>query len=527
MHCFFLLIVLVLNACTPGAQEHKPRVFPPGFLWGTATAAHQVEGNLINDMTQWEDVAPDAAGKCRIFNCDKSRSPTPAADWGGGRYDEDFVRAQSLGNNTIRVSFEWARIEPAPGQISTTGVKFYHDMLANMNRHGLKPMVTVNHFTLPVWIQSIQDEGGGRYATAATAGWRDANLAPKLASFAAFLAREYGAEVDYWCTINEPWSVLLGGYLTAVIPPARGNPVPDFEGMLEALENMLRAHAAMYHAIKENDQVDADGDGQTSWVGIVRHDRLPVPMRPDNEKDRAAAKNVNYIFTDIFNEAVVTGKADLRDAGGGIGFDHVAETIIDPRADSSGYAGTTDFWGLNYYGAIVLDSSLPLPFVGAMPVLDARKVKDLEGKPRYPVSDLGWAIYPAGFRERLNYYWKKWGRVQGRVRPIIVTENGVADQQDAMRAQFIVDHLDAMLTAIVEDGVDVRGYYHWSLMDNFEWAEGYAARFGLFRMDAATQVRTETEGARAYQAVIEANTVNENHRNRWSNKPYAAPKFVH
>lgn len=503
LHGLVALGVVLSVSCQESVEVANPsRQFPAGFLFGTATSAHQVEGNLVNDFWQWEQIAPDADGKCRIRECQKTSDPTPAADWGRGRYDEDFARAESMGNNTIRVGFEWARIEPYPGVISADGVKFYHDMLASMKKHGLKPMVTVSHFTLPVWMQYVEDKGNGSYAVAATAGWHNPDIAKKYGVFAVFLAKEYGGEVDYWCTINEPWGELLGGYLGGVFPPGR---FLDFPAVLKALGNMLRAHAAIYHALKKYDGKDADGDGVNSYVGLVMHDRISLPAHVGNERETKAAERANYIFADMVNNAVITGKADLDVDG-------------TPETEIEGLAGTTDYWGVNYYGIFLYDSVVSLP-----PYLDGFPIGNAE-RAGYATNDLGWALYPEGFRERLNYYWKKWGNVGGKRRFLMIAENGVADSQDKLRAKFIVEHLDVLQKTIVEDGVDVRGYYHWSLVDNFEWHEGYVAHFGLYRLDPATQKRTETAGARVYRAVIKANAVTPVIREEFASGDYPAPK---
>jgi beta-glucosidase len=213
-------------------------------------------------------------------------------------------------------------------------------------------------------------------------------------------------------------------------------------------------------------------------------------------------------MTDLFNDAIVTGVVDM-DADG------------TPDKEIPGLKGTTDYWGVNYYGIIPMDSGFPLPYVGGIPEMDATQLPY-----KMPVNDLRWGIYPEGFRERLNYYWKKWGNVDGKLRPLIVTENGVADAQDLIRPKFLVDHLRQLLLAVEVDGVDIRGYYHWTLVDNFEWAEGYAAWFGLYQLDPHTQVRTETEGARAYRAIAEAKGITKEIQEKWGAGEYAAAQLL-
>jgi len=274
-----------------------------------------------------------------------------------------------------------------------------------------------------------------------------------------------------WITINEPNVLAAQAYLLGEWPPAAKSPA----AAVMAHHRLLEAHVAAYRAIK-----DAGGDAIN--VGVAHHLRVTEPERPGSVLDRAAARTFARVFNEAFAGAVCEGRmygpldAVVR---GNRGF-----RVADAR-------GTQDFFGINYYSRDLVRFTLDRP--GEL--FTSRRIP-----PGAPLSDLGWEIYPAG----LGRLVRTWGRRSGV--PVYVTENGIADAADAKRAAFLVDHLTELGRAIAE-GVDVRGYFHWSLMDNFEWAEGYAPRFGLFEVDFATQERRARESARVYAGIARARAV--------------------
>jgi beta-glucosidase len=394
--------------------------FPASFLFGTATSATQIEGGCTTS-----DWAAFAERPGRIKHGD---TPAVACDsW--KRWPEDVALQKSLGMGAYRMSIEWARIEPRPGELDRGALDAYREQLGALRDAGIVPMVTLHHFTLPRWLA----DAGGVLA---------ADFPVRFASFTRAAASALGDLCAMWITVNEPNVLAAHAYLLGVWPPAKKDPLLAWR----AQRRLLDAHDAAYRALKE-----VRPDAQ---VGVAHHLRTVEPARPASLADRAAAA----LFGRVFNEAFA------RAACG---------------------HGTQDFFGLNYYSRDVVRFS----FRRAAELFVARGIP--EGA---PVSDLGWEIYPAG----LGHLVCTWARRSGL--PVYVTENGIADARDAKRGAFLVDHLRELERAIA-DGVDVRGYYHWSLLDNFEWAEGYEPRFGLVEVRYATGERRIRESARLYARI--------------------------
>ena len=422
-------------------------MFPPDFLFGTATSATQVEGRC--EGTDWLAFASEPG---RIKNGD---SPAVACDhW--NRFREDVALQARMGMGAHRLSIEWARVEPRPGEIDGSALDHYREVFGALRDAKIEPMVTLHHFSLPLWMV----ERGGLLA---------AELPERLARFTSEVVRALGDLCTLWITINEPSVLAAHAYLLGVWPPARKDPV----AAVRAHHRMLEAHVAMYRAAH-----DADRAGKAR-VGVAHHLRAVQPERPDRIADRAAAALMRRTFNDAFALALVEG----RMYGG----------ALDRRRGERGFRvtdarGTQDFFGINYYSRDVVRFSVA--HAGEMFV--ARGVP-----PGAPVSDLGWEIFPRG----LGTLARAWAARSGL--PVYVTENGIADAADTRRASFLVDHL-AELEAAIADGVDVRGYFHWALLDNFEWAEGYAPRFGLAAVDYATQERRLRSSGELYGRIARA-----------------------
>ena len=432
----------------PSRDELAVR-FPKGFLWGAATSAHQVEGgNQWNDWARFErqkgvihggDVCGDAVGH-----------------W--SRFDADFALAEADHHNAHRLSFEWSRIEPERGRIDTAAVRHYHDVLASLKAHRLRPVVTLHHFTNPLW---IADHGG----------WESRATLDRFDDFVRFCAREFGGEVDWWCTVNEPEVFAFRGWSEGVWPPG----VKDNSRALAVIANQLEAHARAYHILHDADRTDADGDGHAARVGFAKHVPLLEPLRPWFPLDRLLAFYENRVFNDAVIAAPTTGVIDLSIPGA---------KGVKRRVD--GLAGSLDWMGLNYYTRWRVKAMEKDPHVVA---------------PGAVKNDLGWEVYPAGIETAL----RRVGRTQ---KPVLITENGVADATDRLRPRAIVETL-AHVARAIEHGTNVLGYFHWSLLDNFEWADGYKGRFGLYRVDledpALHRVRTKSAGV--YSRIARANGI--------------------
>jgi beta-glucosidase len=413
--------------------------FPQGFLWGTATSSHQVEGgNENNDWWAWEQVPG------RIH--DGSRCGL-ASDW-WHRAEEDLAVAAQLGQNAHRLSLEWSRLEPSDGAWHEPSVIRYRQILSHMRSLGIKPMVTLFHFTLPLWVY----ERGG---------WESDYAVRRFARYVARVVDTFGDLCNLWCTINEPMLYAVYGYVFGVWPPGSGG--LRAAGM--AFRNMARAHAQAYELIHAR-QAGA-------LVGFAKHLRLFDPMDPRRPFDRIAAHVLDYLFNDTTLAAFVDG------------------TFLLPLGAHlrPGPAKLADYIGVNYYSRDMVQ-------------FDPR-YRDEFGMHRFAnpgseISMAGWGeVYPAGLYRALR-------RLASFGLPIYVTEFGVPDNDDSKRPRFIITHVAAMRRAI-EEGVPLRGAYFWSLVDNFEWAEGWGARFGLLSLDPASQARTLKPSALVYRRIAQAN----------------------
>jgi len=415
--------------------------FPDNFLWGTATAAHQVEGgNTANDWWAWEQVPG------HIKNADRSDRACEHYE----RYASDFDLLRSLHQNAHRLSVEWSRIEPAPGEFSSTVIAHYRDVLQALRDRGMEPMVTLHHFTNPTWI-------------AKSGGWEAPDTADHFARFAERVTDELGDLARFWVTINEPTVIAYQGYVRGEWPPGKR----DLGAAVRALVTLLRGHWMAYERIKQRHP--------GLQLGLAHHLRIFDPARPFVPQDRAVAA----AFDRVFNQTILSSLRRGR--------------LVFPltrAGKASGPSPSQDFIGLNYYTRELVK-------------FNHRYRADLFGERMLPSgaqrSDLSWELYPEGlYRVLLS--------LRRETRPIYVTENGIADRQDVMRPEFLLTHAGAMLRAI-ESGSPVRGYFHWTSFDNFEWAEGYSAKFGLIACDPATQERRPRPSARLYAEICRTNRV--------------------
>ncbi len=413
---------------------------PNRFFWGAGTSAHQVEGgNDRNDWWDWEQLP----GKIR----DGDRSGAACLHW--DRYEEDLDLLRSLGLDAYRFSIEWSRIEPEPGRYDEGAIEHYRRVLIACRTRGIAPMVTLHHFTNPRWFSAL-------------GGWEVARNLPHFARFARLAGERYGDLVDVWVTINEPEVLAFHAYDEGAWPPG----VKDRARALGVIANLLEAHALASVALRETDRVDADGDGIPALIGVAKHWVLLEPLHPWWPFEHVSAA----IQHGVFNVAVARA---LR--GDPI---HLAIPGIRPvRRQVDALRGSSDFIGVNYYTRWMVS------LFGKEP---------RQARPGAPVSDLGWEVYPEGL-ERALMECAAFGL------PLIVTENGIADASDRIRPGFIRESLAAVDRARAR-GADVRGYFHWSLFDNFEWNDGYHGRFGLFAIDfaKADRPRSPRQSARVY-----------------------------
>jgi beta-glucosidase len=424
----------------------RPMAFPGGFLWGTATAAHQVEGNNTNNDWWAFEQRPGA-----IWHGDRSGL---ACGWWQNA-ERDFDLMAEMGHNTHRLSVEWSRIEPRPGVFDAQAIARYRKMLAGLRQRGIEPMVTLFHFSSPLWL-------------ARQGGWRNPQAVGHFRRFVRHTVEQLGDQVRLWCTVNEPNIYASLGYLLGEHAPGEKSLLLYFR----VLHHLLLAHAVAYRVIHS-----LDGGAQ---VGLVKNVQIFDPLDPGDFVAGRVARLLDLWFNEVTFRGVVDGRLRFP-LGSGL-------TTYGPLLDS------LDFWGVNYYSRNRI--SLRLGSEGRVGLLQPTPGAEISDRGRHGTYG---EIYPSGFYRVLKH-------VAGLGKPIYVTENGLPDADDDQRPHFLLSHLAQMQRAIAE-GVDVRGYYHWSLIDNFEWAEGWALRFGLVALEQETQVRTPRPSARLYSAIIRAGAI--------------------
>ncbi len=416
--------------------------FPRGFLWGCATAAHQVEGNNTNNnWWAWEQE------QGRIIHGHKSGL---ACDWWGGRWREDFDRAAEAGQNAHRLSLEWSRIQPTPDKWDEAALDYYREMLRGLYERNLTPLITLHHFTDPLWLTEM-------------GGWENPT-APEF--FEKFVAKVVDALRDYvtlWVTFNEPNVYVTMGYFIGSFPPGKR----DLAAAWRVMVNQVLAHGRAYQAIHKIQPV--------ARVGIAQNYRSFIAARGWLPLDRGTASMQARAFNDAFPQALRSGK--LR--------------FLFWRKNLPEVKGTQDFIGINYYSRDRVAFNLFKP-------------GDLFGRrfysPQAELSPSGFiANEPQGMFEAL-----KWGLQFGV--PIIITENGVEDAEDRLRPRYLIQHLHQVWRG-VNFNWPVKGYFHWTLVDNFEWERGWTQRFGLWELDPQTQTRRKRPSADLYAEICRQNGI--------------------
>jgi beta-glucosidase len=404
---------------------------PLTFLLGAATSAHQIEGGTRNDWTEWEkgrypDGTPHVA--------DAARAAGRVADsW--NLWQADLAALQLIGANVYRIGIEWSRLEPAQDRWDQASVDRYREMFASLAAAGIAPLVTLHHFTLPLWLS-------------ARGGWEWEGAPQAFAAFAGRAAAAFGDRVDLWCTINEPNVLVAKSYLAGQWPPG----VKDPRRAAQVMVAQLKGHALATQELRARDRVDVDGDGHATRVGIAHNMRIFDPASP-SPIDGIVAGAADHFYNQAFLDSVATGRIRIT-----------IPTVVQIDIPYPTLRGTFDYLGINYYTREMVQGALSGPTVYRAFTPGDR-----------PRSDLGWEIYPEGLyrllKQQAHHGW-----------PLLVSESGIADNQGDRRPTFIRSHIYALDRARAE-GVNVIGYIHWSLIDNFEWSHGYRGRFGLFRID--------------------------------------------
>ncbi|MCM2313737.1 MAG: GH1 family beta-glucosidase [Thermoanaerobaculia bacterium] len=443
--------------------------FPPDFLWGAATAAYQIEGSPLADgagPSIWHRFSHTPGlvknGDNGDVACDHYR-----------RWKGDIALMRELGLGAYRFSVAWGRVFPdGAGAVNQKGLDFYRALVDQLLEAGIEPMATLYHWDLPA---ALDDRGG----------WLNRDVASWFSDYAQTMARALGDRVAMWVTINEPWVIATGGYLHGGLAPGHRN---RFEGPI-ATHNILRAHGAGVRACRAETKAP---------VGIVLNLEPKYPAS-DGEADVAATRRADAFMNRQYLDPLFRGAypVEMPELFGEAWPSH-------PVSDFDLITTPIDFLGVNYYSRGLTKDD---PGVA---IERASRVRN----PSAAYTEMGWEVFPQGLSDILVRVADEYTNV-----PLYVTENGAAfydppvalaeGVDDPLRVAYLREHLLAVRDAITR-GAEVRGYFAWSLMDNFEWSEGYARRFGIVHVDYATQTRTVKRSGRWYADVIRSNGVSTN-----------------
>ena len=453
------------------------RRFPADFVWGSATAAYQIEGAVHEGGrgTSIWDTFSHTPGK--TLNGDTG----DVADDHYHRWAEDVEHIAQLGLDAYRFSIAWPRVQPGgSGEFNPEGIAFYSRLVDALLAAGVKPVVTLYHWDLP---QELEDAGG----------WTNRETAYAFAEYARRMAVELGDRIDVWTTINEPWCAAYLGYANGEHAPGRTDPV----AALTAAHHLNLAHGLAGRAVRE-----VLGEG--AKISITLNLQVNRPADPASALDQEAARRADAVANEIFLQPLLEGvyPADLL-----ADLAHVTDWSFIQPGDAALCQVPMDVLGINYYstGRVRFVEGAGRVADGETPSTVMVGVLDVEGVPvPGPYTAMGWNIDPSGMTELLL---SLHARYPGQ--PLMVTENGAAfaDEvapdgrvHDERRVTYLHDHIEAM-GAAMDAGADVRGYFAWSLLDNFEWSFGYDRRFGIIRVDYDTQVRTWKDSAYWYRAL--------------------------
>ncbi|RNC62960.1 MAG: Beta-glucosidase A [Candidatus Dichloromethanomonas elyunquensis] len=407
------------------------------FLFGTATSSVQIEGgDKNNTWYKW----------CETGHITDSSSCMAACDhW--NRVMEDTLILKNLNVQTHRISLEWSRIEPSPGQFSKESLQHYRNEIQLLLDNQIKPLVTLHHFSEPLW---FQEKGG----------WLKSESVDYFIQYARYVVENLGDLVCEWVTFNEPNVYTWFGYVIGSFPPG----IISIIDALQVTTEIIKTHAILYtmiHRIRK----EKNFLGKTA-VGSAVHIRVFDGLTFAGKK---TAQAVDYCFHELFMEGITTGKIKFP---------------LPKNRYPLKKGRYVDFVGINYYTRNIVEFALdPKNFFHKfIPDKDLNK------------SDLGWDIYPEGIYRICKKYYERYHL------PIYITENGISDRYDNRRPDFIINHL-SFISEAIENGIKVERYYHWSVMDNFEWLEGESAKFGLYECDFSTQKRTPRHSAQIYAEI--------------------------
>lgn len=433
------------NSASPDndtSSGNSSTVFPAGFVWGVATSSHQVEGGTTNNQWEsWEKLG-------RIKSKDNVGQ---ACDWWTNA-EQDFDLAKSLGVNALRLSVEWSRIEPQEGVWDESALQRYREMLQALHARGLRPFITLHHFTNPRWFEEKQ-------------AFANPDSVRLFQRFTHHVVSALGDLCSDWATFNEPNVYTSMGYFLGEFPPGKRG---QFMTAAHVTRHLCLAHAAAYHTIHEL-QANAN-------VGWAQHYVVLKPRRPESKLDRWLCEFIHRRFNDNFAEGIRSGRSPFP-------LNKFGESLPEVK-------GTCDYVGINYYSRLR---------VGFQPKSLKTLFFQITVPPHKPQGDSGievpyGEVYPEGLRKAVEHFaeFKK---------PIYILENGVPDREDRIRP-WVIESIGEQMKTLLAEGIDLRGYFHWTLVDNFEWTEGWHLRFGLYELDPVTQQRKARPSAQNYIKLI-------------------------
>lgn len=466
------------------------RTFPSDFVWGSATAAYQIEGGAQEGgrgPSIW-DAYSHTPGL--VLNGDTG----DVADDHYHRWEEDIEHIKNLGLDAYRFSISWPRVQPTGrGEFNQEGIEFYKNLTRGLVAAGIKPVVTLYHWDLP---QALEDEGG----------WTNREVSYLFADYARKMAEELGADIDTWTTLNEPWCSAYLGYGSGVHAPGRTEPL----AALQAVHHLNLGHGLAGRAIR-------DVLGQDAPISVTLNLHVTRMADPANPADQDALRRIDGLANRVFLEPMLKGSYP-RDVWEDT--KEVTDWSFVQDGDEALINIPIDILGVNYYSTGLVRAPREEDKAGgasdndghgnssASPWVGSEWVKwlPLAG----PYTEMGWNIEPAGMTELLVSLHRDYPN-----QPLMITENGAAfaDEvsedgrvHDVRRVSYLHDHIAAVLDAH-EQGVDVRGYFAWSLLDNFEWGWGYERRFGIIRVDYDTLERVWKDSAFWYRKLAETNVL--------------------
>jgi beta-glucosidase len=440
--------------------------FPSDFLWGAATAAYQIEGSPL----------ADGAGPSIWHRFSHTPGLTANGDTGDvacdhyNRYESDIGLMRELGLRGYRLSVSWSRIFPeGRGQLNPRGLDFYSRLIDRLLESGITPNVTLYHWDLPA---ALDDRGG----------WLNPDVSEWFGDYASAMFEALGDRVPMWSTINEPFVIMDGGYM-------RGNLAPGHSNLYEApivTHNLLKAHGRGVQAFRARNAPD-------SRIGLVVSLEPKYPAS-DSAEDMAATARADAYANRQYLDPVFLGSypEELQEIFG--------DAWVDwPHADMQLIRQPIDFLGVNYYSRSVVRHDEDAPPIDASAEVQSRALH----------TEMGWEVFPEGLTRILTWIKSRYGDI-----PLYITENGSAFRdsptaidgrvEDPLRVEYLRRHLQAARDAM-RQGVQLRGYFAWSLLDNFEWSHGYTKRFGIVHVDYSTQARTIKDSGRFYADVIQSN----------------------